>query len=157
MEKVPITSEGYVRLRNELKNLKFVERPAVVKAIAEAREHGDLSENAEYCAARDRQSFIEGRLAELEDIVSRCEVIDTKKLKGETVTFGVTVEIVDEETEELTSYTIVGPYEVDISRSFISTASPIARALIGKRVGESVEVTTPNGSKIFDIISISIA
>ncbi|AHC73411.1 transcription elongation factor GreA domain protein [Candidatus Endolissoclinum faulkneri L5] len=157
MEKVPMTSEGYIRLRDELKNLKFVERPAVVKAIAEARGHGDLSENAEYYAARDRQSFIEGRLAELEDIISRCEVIDIRKLKGETVTFGVIVEIVDEETNEVTSYKIVGPYEADISRGFISTASPIARALIGKRVGESVEVTTPNGAKVFNIISIAIA
>lgn len=156
MEKVPMTAEGHARLTEELKNLKSVERPAVIKAIAEAREHGDLSENAEYHAARERQSFIEGRVAELEDVISRCEVIDPKKLKGETVTFGVTVEVADEETDEETSYTIVGPYEADISRGLISTSSPIARALIGKRVGDSVEVTTPKGSKSFEILSIAI-
>jgi transcription elongation factor GreA len=103
MEKVPMTAEGHARLTEELKNLKSVERPAVIKAIAEAREHGDLSENAEYHAARERQSFIEGRVAELEDVISRCEVIDPKKLKGETVTFGVTVEVADEETDEETA------------------------------------------------------
>lgn len=156
MEKVPMTAEGHSRLTEELKNLKSVERPAVIKAIAEAREHGDLSENAEYHAARERQSFIEGRVAELEDVISRCEVIDPKKLKGETVTFGVTVEVADEETDEETSYTIVGPYEADISRGLISTSSPIARALIGKRVGDSVEVTTPKGSKSLEILSIAI-
>ncbi|MFX4224082.1 MAG: transcription elongation factor GreA [Thalassobaculum sp.] len=156
MEKVPMTAEGHARLTEELKTLKSVERPAVIKAIAEAREHGDLSENAEYHAARERQSFIEGRVAELEDVISRCEVIDPKKLKGETVTFGVTVEVADEETDEETRYTIVGPYEADISRGFISTSSPIARALIGKRVGDSVEVTTPKGSKSFEILSIAI-
>ncbi|WPZ36535.1 transcription elongation factor GreA [Thalassobaculum sp. OXR-137] len=156
MEKVPMTAEGHARLTDELKNLKSVERPAVIKAIAEAREHGDLSENAEYHAARERQSFIEGRVAELEDVISRCEVIDPKKLKGETVTFGVTVEVADEETDEETAYTIVGPYEADISRGFISTSSPIARALIGKRVGDSVEVSTPKGSKSLEILSIAI-
>ncbi|MEQ8585666.1 MAG: transcription elongation factor GreA [Thalassobaculaceae bacterium] len=156
MEKVPMTAEGHARLTEELKTLKSVERPAVIKAIAEAREHGDLSENAEYHAARERQSFIEGRVAELEDVISRCEVIDPKKLKGETVTFGVTVEVADEETDEETAYTIVGPYEADIARGFISTSSPIARALIGKRVGDSVEVTTPKGSKSFEILSIAI-
>lgn len=156
MEKVPMTAEGHARLTDELKNLKSVERPAVIKAIAEAREHGDLSENAEYHAARERQSFIEGRVAELEDVISRCEVIDPKKLKGETVTFGVTVEVADEETDEETSYTIVGPYEADIARGCISTSSPIARALIGKRVGDSVEVSTPKGSKSLEILSIAI-
>lgn len=156
MEKVPMTAEGHARLTDELKNLKSVERPAVIKAIAEAREHGDLSENAEYHAARERQSFIEGRVAELEDVISRCEVIDPKKLKGETVTFGVTVEVADEETDEETAYTIVGPYEADIARGLISTSSPIARALIGKRVGDSVEVSTPKGSKSLEILSIAI-
>ena len=156
MEKVPMTADGHTRLQEELKQLKSVERPAVIKAIAEAREHGDLSENAEYHAARERQSFIEGRVAELEDVISRCEVIDPRKLKGETVTFGVTVEVADEETDEETKYTIVGPYEADISKGLISTSSPIARALIGKRVGDSVEVTTPRGSKSFEILSISI-
>lgn len=156
MEKVPMTADGHARLQDELKQLKSVERPAVIKAIAEAREHGDLSENAEYHAARERQSFIEGRVAELEDVISRCEVIDPRKLKGETVTFGVTVEVADEETDEETKYTIVGPYEADISKGLISTSSPIARALIGKKVGDSVEVTTPRGSKSFEILSISI-
>ena len=156
MQKIPMTAEGHKALDEELKHLKSVERPAVIAAISEAREHGDLSENAEYHAARERQSFIEGRVAELEDVISRCEVIDPKKLKGETVTFGVTVEVADEETDEETAYTIVGPYEADISRGFISTSSPIARALIGKRVGDSVEVTTPKGSKSFEILSIAI-
>lgn len=156
MDKVPITAGGFTRLQDELKQLKSVERPAVIKAIAEAREHGDLSENAEYHAARERQSFIEGRVAELEDVISRCEVIDPKKLTGDTVTFGVTVGVADEDTDEETAYTIVGPYEADISRGFISTSSPIARALIGKRVGDSVEVTTPKGSKSFEILSIAI-
>lgn len=156
MEKVPMTAEGHARLQEELKQLKSVERHAVIKAIAEAREHGDLSENAEYHAARERQSFIEGRVAELEDVISRCEVIDPKKLKGETVTFGVTVGVADEETDEEQAYTIVGPYEADIAKGMISTSSPIARALIGKRVGDSVEVTTPRGSKSFEILSIAI-
>jgi transcription elongation factor GreA len=156
MEKVPMTADGYERLQDELRNLKSVERPAVIKAIAEAREHGDLSENAEYHAARERQSFIEGRVAELEDVISRTEVIDPKKLSGETVTFGVTVTVADEDTDEETSYTIVGPYEADISKSLISTSSPIARALIGKRIGDSAEVATPRGAKSLEIIDIKI-
>lgn len=156
MEKIPITADGFDRLQTELKQLKSVERPAVIKAIAEAREHGDLSENAEYHAARDRQSFIEGRVAELEDVISRCEVIDPRKLSGETVTFGVTVEVADEDTDEETAYTIVGPYEADISKGLISTSSPIARALIGKRVGDSVEVAAPRGAKSLEILSITI-
>ena len=151
-----MTADGYERLQDELRNLKSVERPAVIKAIAEAREHGDLSENAEYHAARERQSFIEGRVAELEDVISRTEVIDPKKLSGETVTFGVTVTVADEDTDEETSYTIVGPYEADISKSLISTSSPIARALIGKRIGDSAEVATPRGAKSLEIIDIKI-
>lgn len=156
MEKIPITAGGFDRLQSELKQLKSVERPAVIKAIAEAREHGDLSENAEYHAARDRQSFIEGRVAELEDVTSRCEVIDPKKLSGETVTFGVTVKVADEDTDEETAYTIVGPYEADIAKGLISTSSPIARALIGKRIGDSVEVAAPRGAKSLEILSIKI-
>ncbi len=156
MDKVPITASGFQRLQEELKQLKTVERPAVIKAIAEAREHGDLSENAEYHAARERQSFIEGRVGELEDVISRCEVIDVKKLSGDTVTFGVTVEVADEDTDEETKYTIVGPYEADLSKGMISTASPIARALIGKRVGDSVEVATPRGAKSLEILSIAV-
>ena len=146
MEKIPFTSDGLAVLQAELKQLKTVERQAVIKAIAEAREHGDLSENAEYHAARDRQSFIEGRVGELEDIISRAEVINTAKLSGETVTFGTTVALADEDTDEESTYTIVGPYEADIERGLISTSSPIARALIGKRVSDSVEVATPRGT-----------
>jgi transcription elongation factor GreA len=156
MEKIPIRAEGYERLREELKKLKTVDRPEIIKAIAEAREHGDLSENAEYHAARERQSFTEGRLGELEDVISRAEVIDVSRLAGDTVTFGVTVGIADDETDEETSYTIVGPYEADIAQGLISTSSPIARALIGKRVGDNAEVNTPGGSRGYEIISISI-
>lgn len=156
MEKIPIRAEGYERLREELKKLKTVDRPEIIKAIAEAREHGDLSENAEYHAARERQSFTEGRLGELEDVISRAEVIDVSRLAGDTVTFGVTVGIADDETDEETSYTIVGPYEADIAQGLISTSSPIARALIGKRVGDNAEVNTPGGSHCYEIISISI-
>jgi len=136
MEKVPIRREGLERLQDELKQLKSVERPAIIRAIAEAREHGDLSENAEYHAARDRQSFIEGRVAELEDVISRAEVIDSSKIAGDTVTFGTTIKVADEDTDEESTYTIVGPYEADISQGLISTSSPIARALIGKRVDD---------------------
>ena len=146
MDKIPFTHTGLEVLKVELQKLKSEDRPAVIKAIAEAREHGDLSENAEYHAARDRQSFIEGRVAELEDVISRAEVIDPSKLSGETVTFGTSVEVADEETDQESRYSIVGPYEADLSRGLISTSSPIAKALIGKRVGDSVEVRTPAGS-----------
>ena len=139
-----------------MQKLKSEDRPAVIKAIAEAREHGDLSENAEYHAARDRQSFIEGRVAELEDVISRAEVIDPSKLSGETVTFGTSVEVADEETDQESRYSIVGPYEADLSRGLISTSSPIAKALIGKRVGDSVEVRTPGGIKSYEVISVSV-
>ena len=142
MDKIPFTHTGLEVLKVELQKLKSEDRPAVIKAIAEAREHGDLSENAEYHAARDRQSFIEGRVAELEDVISRAEVIDPSKLSGETVTFGTSVEVADEETDQESRYSIVGPYEADLSRGLISTSSPIAKALIGKRVGDSVEVRT---------------
>jgi transcription elongation factor GreA len=157
MEKVPIRREGLERLQNELKQLKSVERPAIIRAIAEAREHGDLSENAEYHAARDRQSFIEGRVAELEDVISRAEVIDSSMIDGDTVTFGTTIKVADEDTDEESTYTIVGPYEADISKGLISTSSPIARALIGKRVGDSAEVTTPRGVKGYEILTISVS
>lgn len=156
MEKIPFTKAGLDVLKAELNKLKSEDRPAVIKAIAEAREHGDLSENAEYHAARDRQSFIEGRVAELEDVTSRAEVIDPTKLTGETVTFGTSVMVADEDTDQESSYTIVGPYEADLSRGLISTSSPIARALIGKRIGDSVEVATPGGRKSYEIIEISI-
>jgi len=154
MEKVPMTARGFNRLQEELKHLKAVERPAVIKAIAEAREHGDLSENAEYTAARERQSFIEGRVMELEDKISRAEVIDPTKLSGDTVKFGATVTLADEDTDEESTYQIVGQDESDIKGGFISITSPLARALIGKHVGDTVEVTTPGGSKSYEVISI---
>jgi transcription elongation factor GreA len=156
MEKVPITAQGLEKLKNEMKQLKTVERPEIIKAIAEAREHGDLSENAEYHSARERQSFIEGRILELEDVTSRAEVIDTAKLSGETVTFGTIIRVADEDTDEEQTYTIVGPYEADISKGYISTSSPIARALIGKRVGDSAEVVAPRGAKSYEILSIAV-
>jgi len=155
MEKVPMTARGFSRLQEELKQLKTVERPAVIKAIAEAREHGDLSENAEYHAARERQSFIEGRVMELEDKISRAEVIDVSKLSGDSVKFGATVTLADEDTDEETTYQIVGQDESDIKSGFISIISPLARALIGKHVGDQVEVVTPGGSKSYEIIDIA--
>ncbi|HLS69833.1 MAG TPA: transcription elongation factor GreA [Kiloniellales bacterium] len=154
-DKVPMTAEGFARLEEELKQLKSVARPEVIKAIAEAREHGDLSENAEYHAARDRQSFIEGRVAELEDKISRAQVIDPSKLSGDTVKFGATVRVVDEDTENELSYQIVGETEADVKAGRIAVTSPIARALIGKAVGESVEVTTPGGTKAYEILEVS--
>lgn len=151
-----MTQQGLDKLKAELKQLKTVDRPEIIRAISEAREHGDLSENAEYHSARERQSFIEGRVMELEDVISRAEVIDTTRLGGDTVTFGTVVEVADEETDEEQTFTIVGPYEADISKGYISTSSPIARAMIGKRVGESVEVTTPRGAKSYEILSIAV-
>ena len=156
MEKIPFTEAGLKTLKDELFKLKAEDRPAVIKAIAEAREHGDLSENAEYHAARDRQSFIEGRVAELEDVTSRSEVIDPAKLSGETVTFGTSVMIADEDTDQESEYAIVGPYEADLSRGLISTSSPIAKALIGKRIGDSAEVNSPGGIKSYEIVEIKI-
>ncbi len=156
MEKIPFTQSGLEKIKTELQQLKNVERQQVIRAIADAREHGDLSENAEYHAARERQSFIEGRITELEDVTSRAEVIDTSRISGETVTFGVTVVIVDELTDIEYSYSIVGPYEAELEKGKISTASPIAKGLIGKRVGESVEVQTPRGPHPYEIISISV-
>jgi transcription elongation factor GreA len=154
MQRIPMTPEGYARLEEELRHLKSVERPAVIRAIAEAREHGDLSENAEYHAARERQSFIEGRLAELEDKISRAEVIDVSKLSGRQVKFGATVTLVDEDTDEKAAYQIVGQDESDIKTKRLSITSPLARALIGKQVGETVEVSTPGGSKSYEIVKV---
>jgi transcription elongation factor GreA len=154
MQKIPMTADGYARLEEELRHLKSVERPAIIRAIAEAREHGDLSENAEYHAARERQSFIEGRVAELEDKISRAEVIDVSKLSGQQVKFGATVTVVDEDTEEKTAYQIVGQDEADIQTKRLSVSSPLARALIGKEVGETVEVTTPGGAKSYEIVKV---
>jgi transcription elongation factor GreA len=154
IEKVPMTLAGYERLVEELKQLKTVERPAIIKAIAEARDHGDLSENAEYHAARERQSFIEGRVMELEAKISLAEIIDVKKLSGKSVTFGATVTLADEDTDEETKYQIVGADESDIAKGLLSITAPLARALIGKSVGDSVEVVTPRGSKSYEIVKI---
>ena len=149
-----MTADGYARLEAELKNLKSVERPAVIRAIAEARNHGDLSENAEYHAARERQSFIEGRVAELEDKIARAEVIDVSKLSGKAIKFGAKVTLADEDTDEETTYQIVGAEEADIDKGRLSITSPLARALIGKQTGDSIEVTTPRGSKAYEIIKV---
>ena len=154
MEKIPMTTGGYDRLVDELKHLKTVERPQVIRAIAEAREHGDLSENAEYHAARDRQGFIEGRLAELEDKLSRAEVIDVSSLKGGVVRFGATVGIIDEDTDKKTTYQIVGADEADIDSGLLSVISPLGRALIGKKKGDEAEVSTPGGHKFYEIVSV---
>ena len=154
MEKVPMTAGGYTRLQEELKHLKTVERPAVIRAIAEAREHGDLSENAEYQAARERQSFIEGRVLEIEDRISRADVIDVAALSGDSVKFGATVKLADEDTDEETTYQIVGQDESDIKAGRLSITAPLARGLIGKSVGDVVEVTTPNGSKSYEVMDI---
>jgi transcription elongation factor GreA len=154
IDKVPMTLAGYERLVEELKQLKTVERPAIIKAIAEARDHGDLSENAEYHAARERQSFIEGRVMELEAKISLAEIIDVKKLSGKTVTFGATVTLADEDTDEEAKYQIVGADESDIAKGLLSITAPLARALIGKSVGDSVEVVTPRGSKSYEIVKI---
>jgi len=154
MSKFPMTAAGFARLEEEYKRLKLVDRPEVIVAIAEARDHGDISENAEYHAARERQSFIEGRLAELEDKISRAEVIDPSALSGKDVKFGATVTLADEETEEKATYQIVGEDEADIKDRRLSITSPLARALIGKKVGESVEVSTPRGHKSYEIVRV---
>ena len=153
MDKIPLTRAGHAALSEELKALKSVERPAVIRAIAEAREHGDLSENAEYHAARERQSFIEGRVKELEGILSRADVIDTSRLSG-AVKFGATVTLIDEDTEEEKSFQIVGEPEADLERGRLNVRSPLARALIGKDEGDSVEVRTPGGEKSYEIVRI---
>lgn len=154
MQKVPMTPAGHERLQEEIKRLKSVERPRIIEAIAEARKHGDLSENAEYHAAKEQQGLNEAKVAELEDMLSRAEVIDTSKLSGDTVKFGATIELVDEDTEEEVAYQIVGEHEADASEGRISVTSPIARALMGKSVGDSVEVATPGGGKSYEILSI---
>ncbi|WP_460275077.1 transcription elongation factor GreA [Celeribacter sp. ULVN23_4] len=154
MEKILMTRAGYTALNDELKTLKSVERPAIIQAIAEARELGDLSENAEYHSAREKQSFIEGRIKELEGILSLTDVIDPKTLSG-TVKFSATVTIVDEDTDEEKTYQIVGEHEADIERSLLNIKSPLARALIGKDEGDSVEVRTPGGEKSYEILKIA--
>jgi len=154
MEKIPMTAAGHARLEAELKNLKTVERPAVIKAIAEAREHGDLSENAEYHAAREKQGFIEGRVTDLEDKLSRAEIIDVKALSGGTIKFGATLQLIDEDTGEKLTYQLVGEYEADIRTNRLSITAPLSRALIGKKEGDSVEVNTPKGSKAYEILKV---
>jgi len=151
MEKVPMTVAGYARLEEALKRLKNVERPAVIQAISEARSHGDLSENAEYHAAKERQSWIEGQIIEFEDKFLRAEVIDVAKLSGETVKFGATVVLIEEDTEQKKTWQIVGDYEADVKSGKISISSPIARALIGKKKGDTVEVTAPGGARSYEI------
>jgi len=153
--KIPMTADGYAKLETELNHLKSTARPQVIQAIAEAREHGDLSENAEYHAARDRQSFIEGRVAEIEDTLARAEVIDVSKLSGETVKFGATVTLADEDTDEETTYQIVGEVEADVKAGKIAVTSPIARGIIGRSVGDSVEIETPGGAKGFEIVKVA--
>ena len=150
-----MTADGYARLEEELRHLKGVARPEVIRAIAEAREHGDISENAEYHAARERQSFIEGRLAELEDKISRAEVIDPATLSGKQVKFGAVVTLIDEDTEEKSVYQIVGEDEADIKAKRLAITSPLARALVGKSVGDQVEVTTPGGSRSYEISKVA--
>ncbi len=154
MEKIPMTPTGYSALDAELKHLRSVERPSVIKAIAEAREHGDLSENAEYHSAREKQSFIEGRIKELEGILGLAQVIDPKTLSG-PIKFGATVVLIDEDTEEEKTYQIVGESEADIEKGLLNIKSPLARALIGKDEGDSVEVKTPGGSKDYEITKVT--
>jgi transcription elongation factor GreA len=149
-----MTAEGYQALDAELKRLKTVERPSVIQAISEAREHGDLSENAEYHAAKDRQSFIEGRVAELEDKIARAQIIDVSKLSGKQVKFGATVNLIDEDSGEKSKYKIVGEDESDVKAGKISITSPIARALIGKEEGDVVEVMAPGGAKSYEIVKV---
>ena len=155
MDRIPITDKGFAAIEKELKTLKSEERPNVIQAIAEAREHGDLSENAEYTAARERQNIIEGRIAELEEYISKLEIIDISKLSGDQVKFGATVTLIDEDTENKISYKIVGQTEADLKQGTIAYNSPIARALIGKNAGDSVEVITPGGSKFYEILKVA--
>jgi len=155
MEKIPMTPEGLAALESELKRLKEIERPAVIRALAESREHGDLSENAEYHAARERQGFIEGRVAELEDKIRRAMVIDRSKLSGQGIMFGALVTLADEDTDDEATYRIVGADEADVKRGLISITAPLARALIGKHAGENVEVETPGGTKAYEILSVT--
>jgi transcription elongation factor GreA len=150
-----MTAEGLSKLEEELKQLKSVERPAVIRAIAEARSHGDLSENAEYHAARERQSFIEGRVATLESVIASAEVIDISRLSGSNIAFGARVTVIDEDTEEAKTYQIVGEHEADIKLGRLSISSPLAKSLLGKKKGDSVEVPAPGGSKIFEIAEVA--
>jgi len=154
MEKIPMTAEGYQALDAEMKRLKTEERPAIIAAISEARAHGDLSENAEYHAAKERQAFIEGRLLELEDKIARAQIIDVSKLSGKQVKFGATVNLLDEDSGAKSKYKIVGEDESDVSQGKISVTSPIARAMIGKEEGDVVEVMAPGGPKSYEIVKV---
>jgi transcription elongation factor GreA len=154
MDQIPVTKIGFERLEKELHDLKFTQRPAVIEAIATAREHGDLSENAEYHAAREQQSFIEGRIQELDAVTGRAQIIDPTTLSGDSVKFGATVLIVDEETDEEKSYQIVGDYEADLESGKISISSPIARGLMGKSEGDSVVIKTPKGARDYEILKV---
>ncbi|HRO02442.1 MAG TPA: transcription elongation factor GreA [Terricaulis sp.] len=154
MEKIPMTAEGYQALDAELKRLKTEERPAVIQAISEARAHGDLSENAEYHAAKERQAFIETRVAEIEDKIARSQVIDVSKLSGKQIKFGATVNLIDEDSGDKSKYKIVGEDEADVKAGKVSITSPIARALIGKEEGDVVEVMAPGGAKSYEIVKV---
>ncbi len=155
VEKVPMTQSGFAKLSEELRWRQQEERPRIIEAIAEARAHGDLSENAEYHAAKEAQSHNEGRIAELEDFISRAEVIDLSKMSGTKIKFGATVKLVDEDTEEEKTYQIVGDQEADVKSGRISISSPIARALIGKEKGDNIEVNAPGGSKAYEILNVT--
>jgi transcription elongation factor GreA len=153
-KKVPMTTKGYQRLHEELRHLKTVERPQVVESIAQAREHGDLSENAEYHAARERQGFIEGRIAELEYKLGMAEVIDVSILSGSDIKFGASVSLIDDDTDESSSYQLVGSDESDVRKGFLSITSPLAKALIGKTIGDSIEVNVPSGTKVYTVTHV---
>lgn len=154
MEKVPMTQTGFTRMEEELKRLKGVERPSIIQALEEARAHGDLSENAEYHAAKERQAFVESRIADLGSKVSRAQIIDTSALAGKTVKFGATVTVMDEDDDAKMKFQIVGEDEADIKEKRLSVQSPLARALIGKKVGDEVEVTTPSGGKFYELLKV---
>ena len=154
MEKVPMTTDSHSSLEEELKKLKSDDRPNVIKAIAEAREHGDLSENAEYHAAKEQQSFIEGRILELEYKLTRAEVIDTSTIKSNKIIFGATINLIDENTNKELIYKIVGVDETDVEQGLISVSSPVARSLMGKMVGDIAEVNTPGGKTVYEILNI---
>ncbi|MGI4794916.1 MAG: transcription elongation factor GreA [Janthinobacterium lividum] len=154
MQKFPMTAPGLKRLEEELRHLKSVERPSIIRAIAEARSHGDLSENAEYHAARERQSFIEGRVIELEEITSAAEVIDPASLSGDQIKFGAHIKLVDEETEKEATYQIVGVHEADIKERRLSISSPLAKALIGKKPGDTISVPAPGGDRSYEVLDV---
>ena len=154
MEKIPFTKIGLEDIKNELNDLKKIQRPDIIKAISTAREHGDLSENAEYHAAKEKQSFIEGRITELESVLSRAEVIDLSKLDGSKVTFGTIVTVYDEDADRNIKFSIVGPYEANLDKGLISVSSPLAKGLMSKETGSQVEIQTPSGLKNYEILNI---